>query len=393
MNRHFNYIKNSLKLLLIALSVFFLLLFQNCGSSASFSTESLVENPNQITSDLNTNPSNGSSSNTSSSIEVKKTNFLFILSGQSNSWGLGRIADLSKPEYSFWQRYRTFEFKNLNFSFFEQLQWRIDLNPSPVLNKLVQRKKNIQSSLNEKFGEQHEWNNSTSNFFDSEFGAEIGLSYYLREKPNLEVYKQAYPGYPISSFLESYLEEGVVKNNGGNFIRSVLANLENTIQSNDLTDIFFVWHQGESDSVPSKSLDYDKNLESLLAIVKQRIKGKFPQVNLWNIIVSIHAQPPTNSTAFPIKNWNEVRARQQSVVLKSDGFSVYLRTDSLPLDADEIHINAEGQLALGECIGNLSNILSQKSIAVPVNERLFQCRVSQGNSEKTGALLAAPKLY
>lgn len=401
---------------LVALSAFVLVsfvLFQNCSSSSNFSTKDTLVTISSLSEERDsqadmTEPSPGgdetqqedthdiTTPSPPSSISPSRplSKALFILSGQSNSWGLGKVSDLFTAPYESWSRYQTMDFRELNFSFFEAFQWRVDIFPYPVLNKLTKRHVSTASSftgVESKFGFQHEWNNPSS-AFDSEFGVEIGISGSLKSLKDIEIYKQAYPGYAISSFLDRYYESGTIKYNGSHMLFNLFTLLEANLVNRDKNNVFFIWHQGESDSTAQKSGDYDKNLERVLALTKEKMKILFPNATLWNFIVSIHSTEPTDQSSFPKAYWNQVRLKQQNVVLQGDGKTILLKTDHLPLGPDGIHINSEAQLALGECIGSLAESLSSENEPLELNRRLYQCKITKTNNQKNGTVSLATEI-
>ncbi|MBL7545435.1 MAG: hypothetical protein JNL11_16565 [Bdellovibrionaceae bacterium] len=379
-------------------SIFFVLLimFQNCSGHTGFSTAyNFIESSSQdgtVDTDvgraapLPDPKQGGDTSSPKGDDNVGKVESLFILAGQSNSWGLGKIADLSEGYFDYWNRYRSMDFRNLSFSFFETYQWRSDIYPYPLYNKMYTRYSGATfESLSSKFSGQHEWINSSSNF-DSEFGQEIGIAGTTKNYVATEIYKQAYPGYSVSQFLSSYYEAGVLKFDGSDLLTNLFANVDSAVKNRDVNQIFFVWYQGESDSIGNRSVSYDKNLVAVLNLVRGKVKYLFPNAKLWNIVISIHSKPPTDAETFPAANWSRIRSMQQDVVLKTEGDTLLIKSDLLPLSSDGIHINSESQLALGECVGKLSNILALQKSPIPWGNRTYQCQITYKDAQKTGEL-------
>lgn len=377
---------------LFFMGIVLLFLFQNCSSSfhvlntGEISTASTVDNSSDTSSESQNEINHAPILIEPVSKKAKKV--LFIMSGQSNSWGLGNLNDLNKENYKSWQRYNNFDFKDLSFLFYEAFNWRPDLYPNyPNLDKLVAKEIHSQQfeSVFEKFSQQHEWMNSTSNF-DSEFGAEIGIAGVYDRLDEIEIYKEAYPGYSIQTFLPEYFEEGISKKNSSYIIKGTFDRINKSV-NDDKTDIVFVWHQGESDANAKKSSDYDKNLLILLKNAQEKLQQKFPKSKIWNFIISIYGSPPPNSVDFPSKHWELVRSKQKEVVFKQEKNTILLMTDNLSLSSDQIHLNSESQLALGECIGKLSQNLINNSIYSSSENKIFKCLINDNSKYKSGEIL------
>ncbi len=312
---------------------------------------------------------------------------LFILTGQSNSWGIARFADLDQSNWAQWSRYNSNDFASFNFANFEYLFWQ-GAAPYAIINSwLKQMAQSSRRSAEETFSGQHQYSDGNN------FGAEIGIAgQAMKVGLSLSpvIFKQAYPGNSISNFLLNYKQAGQSLNNGGNYLTSIFSNLQTAYPEKNYSSVFFIWHQGESDSTPSWSDDYYSNLTSLLSISSQNLAARYPYSIRWKIIVSISNQIPPPEDSLPAENWNQVRnAQDKAAINAADLFTVILHTDSLPLDADNVHLPANSQLALGECLVNLQQtLLTQFSAGISdLTKRRYICKLAlDSNNQYYGQL-------
>lgn len=316
-------------------------------------------------------------------LQIEPEKSLYVLSGQSNSWGVGQISALSTPAYAGWNRYNFQNFSNISFHFFEAFDWRKDKPDFQPLNKLVLRPRSeSMEMLASKFSGQHGY------YLDGEeIGSEVGLASALLDsepKVNHTIYKQAYPGGPIKIFLDSYRESGGLKSDGNQFWKSIFANLKNNITDLDQQHLFFIWYQGESDANAAAASDYLFNLGLLMDTVTSDLTSQYPKAVIWKIIIQLHSE----ASASPQTDWKKIQAQQMGYVQNGKGDAVLFIND-LPVAADGNHLNAEGQLALGECTQQVTQLLKTQSVPLPKDQRIYHCAIFEKDGVRHGAAINA----
>jgi hypothetical protein len=101
-----------------------------------------------------------------------------------------------------------------------------------------------------------------------------------------------------------------------------------------------IWMQGESDANPQGSTDYQKNLTTFLDDIRLNYGP-----NLKFIIGRLSAKQ-TFGGRISITDLNNVRTAQANVG-NAGPLNGWIDTDNFALHGDELHFNAEGQMALG----------------------------------------------
>ena len=180
-------------------------------------------------------------------------------------------------------------------------------------------------------------------------------------KENVIVVKDAQGGKPIACWYKAWKSPaGHPPNAVGGLYRSLLESVNAAIQGKNIKTVTFVWMQGESDTKPDLSADYEASLKGLIEQLRTDMKRQDINVVIGRL------------SDFQMENPNWVAVRKtQMAVAGADPRGAWVDTDDLNDDkgtegADgkrkkDVHYTGDGFRLLGERFAKKAIELIKKS--------------------------------
>lgn len=198
------------------------------------------------------------------------------------------------------------------------------------------------------------------------FGPEMTLSRNLyTEIENLAVIKTVYAG---TSLAKDWKKGEVSGNELYSLMMAQIDTATNLLTQNGISYKFegFFWMQGESDAANSTyANNYHSNLEEYI----QDVRTDLNTPNLKFILGRIG-----NSSSYPHK---EVVRTTQVNVANDDSYTEWVNTDDLPLDTDNVHLLAEGEIQLGQRMADAWKTLSNLNVTNEIDNTVTGFRLMQ----------------